>query len=697
MKKYIELVRTSGLIPDAPVFLFVVTGIFVSLVFSCASAAPVETAPAPAPVPAVSASAPETAAGTEAGISSAAFRLVRSAVFEVVIEKPREDPVSYERELDWESVPYAIRSDKYYSIGTAFAISERELISAFHVINLGFKSMVYEKYCIRDARGNVYEIDNITGGSDEQDFIIFTVKGRSFSEYFRLERNFEAGDPVYSVGNALGEGIVVRNGLILGTVPEQESGRWNLLKSSADGNPGNSGGPLVRPDGTVIALVTALRDNILYSLPVDVILNTPRDRLQYRRKYSYGHLLLANNMNRVFETSAPLPADYRVLRDKITADYGMQYKTAMTDLFGEAPPYLAPENSAYLFNASLSSVFPELDFVDKNDNNWKLSKLDRKTYNLPNDGTILHASVSGFNFYKINKPKSVELEQLISNPRQALDLILQYIRTERTLWGNDKYRILSFGDPASVTEYRDVLGRTWVKAHWLIGFDDKVLIMYILPLPNGPAVISTIQSSSMLNVYEWDIEKTCDHIHTAYSATFNEWKTFIGLQNYIPRFLRNMEFNWQEAEQKLIVNSAPYHIAADKQVFNWSGISEFFLAPSWYSVGGTTEYAVRKIIIYCDSRGKESVLLYKNIKPDPVLGTNALEFWNDLRAEKFPFDGKPAISVKDNTGSMGVILTAEHPLPDVIYYLYLSMENPLDEENLSRRFNALKSGIGIQK
>jgi len=189
--------------------------------------------------------------------------LVHNAVFEVVQEKPVQDSLVYERELDWDKVPYVIRNDKYYSIGTAFAISKNELITAFHVINLSYESMVNHKYYIRDTEGKVYEVDQITGGSNEKDYLIFTVKGKTFDEFFRFERNFKAGDPVFSIGNALGEGIVMRNGLVLGTIPEEDSGRWNLLKSSADGNPGNSGGPLVNSDGKVVALVTALRDNLL--------------------------------------------------------------------------------------------------------------------------------------------------------------------------------------------------------------------------------------------------------------------------------------------------------------------------------------------------------------------------------------------------------------------------------------------------
>jgi hypothetical protein len=107
------------------------------------------------------------------------LHLVNDAVFEVVLEKPVDEQIVYEKEIDWNFVPFAMRNDKYHSIGTAFVVSKTEMITAFQ-----------------------------------------------------------------------------RDGLVLGTVPEDDSGHWNLLKSSANSSPGNSGGHLVTPNGKVVVLVT---------------------------------------------------------------------------------------------------------------------------------------------------------------------------------------------------------------------------------------------------------------------------------------------------------------------------------------------------------------------------------------------------------------------------------------------------------
>jgi hypothetical protein len=628
-------------------------------------------------------------------LSPSTLRLVENAVFEVVWEKPAEDPTVYEKKLNWDKVPYVIRNDKYYSIGTAFAISPTELITAFHVINLGFESMVFNKYYIRDSNGNVYEVDQVTGASNEKDYLIFTVKGKTFNEFFEFEKNYKTGDTVLSIGNALGEGVVVRNGLVLGTIPEEDSGRWNLLKSSADGNPGNSGGPLVTPDGKVVAVVCSLKENILYSLPAQVILDSGKSVLPYRLKSGVRHMLLANNLDNIFEFQAKLPDTYTSVMKSISEAYNNFYDKSMETLFKEAPEYLSGPNNVYVLSSTPISNFPELSFVDPDDDYWTLTNLNKskKEYPMDDDGRLYNTSVSGFSFYKVKRPLSVSVEKISTDPKYIMDLILRNIRTDRTLWSNDKYRILSYGEPSSRGSFKDALGRTWFTAYWLIGFEDEVQIMYILPLPNGPVVVTTKQDSMFLHIYEWDMRKTCDHLFAAYSGSFEEWSNFITLKQFIPEFLKDIRFNWKSGEQSFSFSSGPLSIAADKQVFDWNARSELFLVHSWYKISGKPEFGIRRVIMYGDQRGKEYFHIFRNIKPDPKLGTNAMENWNDLVKEKPPFDGKTVLSPKDNNGYAGTILKARRPNPDTLFSLYFSMENPQSEENISRRFASLKTGV----
>jgi hypothetical protein len=371
--------------------------------------------------------------------------------------------------------------------------------------------------------------------------------------------------------------------------------------------------------------------------------------------------------------------------------------------------------------------------VDKDDDNWYLSSRYAIKYSLPDDGQIAHewfydfdyykTHPTDFDLYKITRPRSVPLKQINLEPRYILDTILQNIRRERTLARNDKYRILSLGDPMEAAEYRDVLGRSWITATWLIEYDDSVLIMYILPLPDGPAVISTLQTSSQRREYEWDLRKLCDHLQTAYTATFEGWDEFIALNTEssaqsLPEFLGDFKVDWKSDTQEVSIEAGAVSVSAGKDVFEWTPLSELFIAPAWYQTAeqvpsnqgsldhgpaeqvpadhGPIKFGVGKFNLYRDTRHQEYISLYKHIKPESRLGAIAAEDWNDLVLAKNPYDEKSRIFPND-TGSVGAILQVEPPKADVLYILYLSIKDPQDEENLSRRFSALKAGIRVWK
>lgn len=636
-----------------------------------------------------------SAGRSSSGLSSKAAALVDQAVFEVVVKKATVDSLTYDKPLDWSSVPFAIRTDPYYSIGTAFAVSPTDLVTAFHVIDLGEAGLVYDAYYIRDSKGGVYEVDTVKRGSNERDFLVFTVKGRTFDRYFEFEKSFTTGSQVYSVGNALGEGIVVRNGLILGTIPEEESGRWQRLKSSADGNPGNSGGPLITPEGRVVGVVAALKDNILYSLPAAALLEVPPETLLFRQRLTYGHLLLADTLTKVFETEVMLPAYYREVRKAITERYAPVYDEAMKELFKTEPAFLDGPSNAYLLSAVPDASFPELAFVDKDDKQWKMSDLKVERFNLPEDGAILQAKVGGYSLLKIDLPRTEALEPILKDPKALMDLILKGVSLERRLGGGAKYRILSFGAPAETGEYRDRAGRTWIRARWTVEFEDRAMIAYILPLPNGPSVIWTYQPTGRIGVYDWDLRAICDRVQTAYKGTFPEWERFFALKNLVPEVFSGVELTWSETDSTLELRTPDLSFSAGPRVFAWTPVSSLLLSPAYYFQGGKVRYGFRKLLVQRDVRGRDFIILYKNVKPDARLGAKAAEGWDSLVKGRAPFDGKPGIDPKDNVGALGALLPQTEAASDALYSLYLSMEEPGDEAALAARFEALKSGIEL--
>ena len=82
------------------------------------------------------------------------------------------------------------------------------------------------------------------------------------------------------MGNALGEGIVIRDGLFTSETPEAQDGRWKWIRFSAAASPGNSGGPLCDASGRVIGIVIGKspNENLNYSLPISLVLDAEESK-----------------------------------------------------------------------------------------------------------------------------------------------------------------------------------------------------------------------------------------------------------------------------------------------------------------------------------------------------------------------------------------------------------------------------------
>jgi serine protease Do len=63
-------------------------------------------------------------------LDSSSQRRLREATFEVVLGKPDADPLSYEKPLPLDLLPFAERTGKYTPVGTAFAIGRGRFVTS---------------------------------------------------------------------------------------------------------------------------------------------------------------------------------------------------------------------------------------------------------------------------------------------------------------------------------------------------------------------------------------------------------------------------------------------------------------------------------------------------------------------------------------------------------------------------------------
>jgi len=244
-------------------------------------------------------------------LSSELIKKINAATFEVVAAKPVDDPLVYEKPLPLELLPFQERNDKYYSIGTAFSIGGNRFVTAGHVLMADFGGL-WGPPELRDSGGHVYAIDKIEKFSLERDFVVFSLVAAPDAAPLESNVSADLNSTVYTVGNALGTGVVVRDGLYTSNTPEEQEGRWNFMRFSAAASPGNSGGPLLDSAGKIIGIVLrkSPNENLNYALPIGEVLKAPDHVAEADSRATSKVGLFDTAQIATFKTEFPLPLGF---------------------------------------------------------------------------------------------------------------------------------------------------------------------------------------------------------------------------------------------------------------------------------------------------------------------------------------------------------------------------------------------------
>jgi len=444
---------------------------------------------------------------------------IRAAIsrscYEVVVKKPVKDSLVYEKELPWDLIDYNIRNDKFHPLGTAFAISETELVTAAHVLYLKDDSTNYSDFYIRDAAGNVYQIDQILSFHNSKDFIKFTVKNKKFSSWFNIRESYDVNESIFAVGNIYGQGIVAVPGTLLGTLPERENGQWLYLKSSPPNDKGSSGGPLLDTSGNVIGIIVAKDDNFSYSLPIAEMVRMNKYTGIFHKQFRFGFVLFPERTGAIsFDQEVKLPAYYKEVKKLINQELNAHYKKSMAKLFADNRAEIFPNGSSSLM--ALNNACNETDlqvlFKDNDDRKWYFSNLKKDVSSLGNNGKIQWANINATYYIDLVKPDDITFNELYKNPKNLMDLILQGINMPRNFAGQD-IRVLSFGEPFYAEKFVDSYGRKWLAHQWLIEYSDEVGVLVSTPTPNGMVCLLRFVRSSQRDVWLYDLKKEANFVY----------------------------------------------------------------------------------------------------------------------------------------------------------------------------------------
>ena len=572
-------------------------------------------------------------------------------VYEIVTPKLEGNKITYARKLPFDKLDFVERNEKYYSIGTAFFINEKELMTAAHVFRLMYFSLLHDFY-IRDAAGNVFPVNNILKHSTRRDMVIFDLKKYPAKiNPLQIDGNVEIGDTVFSVGNAQGEGIAYRAGQIASFTPEREYGEWKNIRFTSPASPGNSGGPLLNLQGEVVGLIIKKNQSENYNIavPINEAANLTSEASFHFRNVPAGIFGVDQTVTRDWFFSVKTPASVKTVAESGQDSLNNHWISVSDELMDKVVDSNYPQGVRFrnyirsqALVKGLSTLVPDKNFRKWRVVGWEGEKIpitaDQNVYKSSGTVVSLHAA--------IEKPIDLSLEQFLDSPKIVMETLLKAVPFSRNI-ANESIPITSLGEPESKDIVADLMGRKWIVSLWDLPYVDRFVYSACLPYPKGAiCLIDQNENSARKNGYLFAIQDAFAEFVVEYSGEIHDWVEFFTLgDKYQSEFFKGSSLTMQD--NILIVELPDFRIDFNNDQITASSNLNLYLG---YANNKLLAEDLLRLELYPVKGARPNYRIQPFFSPGEFSSDNYKSTWNNVIGKKGNFSGKVI-----NKGGMAII------------------------------------------
>ena len=634
-------------------------------------------------------------AARPASLDASLLPAIQAATFEVVAAKPTQDPLRYEQPLPLDLLPFQERNDQYHSIGTAFAIGNGRYVTAAHVLLSGVDSL-WGQPALRDNRGRVYAIAKVHKFSLEKDFVEFTLAEQPNEAALAVETAPVPGQAVYSVGNAYGTGVVIRDGLYTSDTPEQQDGRWKWMRFSAPASPGNSGGPLVDAAGRVIGVVLAKspNENLNYALPMALVRDAPDGVAAIDQRIGYQFDVfdstLADTLQTRFALPLPLADFFRAYSQRTNAWFEAQ----LAKLLAKEPARMFPGGAGtdeLLHSIPTMRDFPKIVARDGS-GKWGIAGEEKEDYRLGANGYVTVGSYGKNFLFHLRRPDDVPAARLYGDAAVPMDLLLRAGFLKRQV-ANQNIQVTSLGQPRSAVRHIDAWGRGWRLWEWPLPYANAVLVVAALPVPDGYVGIARYAAASQAYDQLINTRALADFTYANYDGTLAQWQEFLRDPSLLPAALRDTRLR-VDYGRRFEYASPRMHLAFGPELQAIQPDSVLTLGMAFYRDRGKVVWDVAELWLSAKATDNNFVMAVREQEPPGELGDDWRNSWERVLQRRHRYDGVPR-SDEDATKITGVVGPAPAAQPKVLYTATYATEGSQPQEAMAAKLGLLTQGLRV--
>lgn len=563
---------------------------------------------------------------------------IRAATFEVVMKKPEHDPLTYEKPLPLDLIPFVERNDAYRSIGTAFSLGHNTYVTAAHVFTPAVESQ-YGPPQLRGSDNKVHSIERILKFSMHEDMVVFSVTDDPAPKGFEINRSPKIDDTVLAVGNALGEGVVIRDGLFTSETPEEQDGSWKWIRFSAAASPGNSGGPLLDSNGNVIGIVLrkSQNENLNFSLPIGRVLDAAGKAIFDQRAVT-SVPFMRGTRTYAYKDEFKLPLAW--------SDFAKAFKAAIERQAAEARTQLLSEYSAKSFATGraadevLYSNNPDsyqLRLVHQDaDDSWVTVAPAMKKTDLAGDGYISIGAQDSFALLRLHRPNNAADDAFYSDSKAFMDIAAKALNIMRAV-GTDNIRVTSLGAAINDSIYADRYGRKWQQRKWALPYLDAYVVGMLLPTPDGYVAVMQMAPSAAASYIESLLHLIVDQADISYIGTQAQWQTYLHRKALLAEPLKSLSI---EKKTNWVVRAPKFEFEIPDVMFALDDRSTLGISTQYFMDSSKLRWDVVGARWYQDEQDKAYIGLRRKIRPPTTAKSEIRSAFADMWERRAPYDGQ---------------------------------------------------------
>jgi serine protease Do len=632
------------------------------------------------------------------GLEPQVLTKIHAATFEVVAAKPLTDNLTYVRPLPLELLPFQERNDKYFSIGTAFSIGNNRYVTAAHVLSTVFDSL-WGTPALRDSDGRVYPVDRIEKFSLPRDFVVFSVTGHPGSSSMKLNTNPSVDSVVYAVGDALGTGVVVRDGLYTSKTPEEQDGRWNWLRFSAAASPGNSGGPLLDEQGAVIGIVLrkSPNENLNYALPIDEVMQAPGAQADIDNRVAYRLDVLDTVQSGTFKAQFPLPLTFNEFSAtflKLANAFADSQVKALLDKEHDKVFPSGAGSSRLLHEVSRMQGFPAL-ITRKRDGEWVISETKGVRTALSGNGYVLSGNFGRELLFRLRRPDDMSAAALYSDAEVFMQQLLKTGFLQRHV-GAESIQVTGLGKPIEGSDHVDAWQRRWQVRVWPLPFANAMFVTLSLPVPEGYVTIARYASASTWHQDSTDLKAITDFVYAGYWGTLAQWKDFLNNAALLPPTLETVKIDY-EYGRRLSFESKRVSFSFTQELQDIGRESLVGLGFNYINGDGKVKWDIGDVRVQRDADDFGNwINIQRHIAPSEDLDDNYRTSWDNIVHRRHPYDG--ASHIESDTTRIAVIVDQQHvAAPSVLYSAFVGVTGNSPQDAMKAKLALLLGSLHVNE